>query len=107
LPLPPDAILIPVPGGQLVIDGVQVVSRSEVIAKLSVGGTYLLVLEPRGESIRVAALRGGSAGVFAVHGDSFVPLSNQPYNPVVMDIANAAHHSLRELKQALEKRRSK
>jgi hypothetical protein len=94
-----DELLVAVSGGRLNIDGVQVISDSLMTRHLTVGGTYLLFLQPRGSGLPLTAVEGGPLGAYEIRGDSLVSFNS---NTVAADIAARFRGSLQEVSRAIE-----
>jgi len=101
LPLPPGELLVPVSGGRLNVDGVEIISDSVLSRQLTVGRTYLLFLEDRGMGTSATGIRGESLGAYEVRGDELRLLSRKP-SPVASDIAARFHNSLAEVRQGVQ-----
>jgi hypothetical protein len=109
LPVEPDEILIPKGGGNLVIDGVQVICEEPGFPQFEMSRTYLLFVKPDPFSSkfgRIGEFMLGPKGVFALRGDDLVePVASQS-NPLSNAIEKLYGNSLERIKADFKQRAS-
>ena len=104
LPLEENEILVPIAGGRLELDGVEIISRSDNFPELSTSRKYLLFLS-LDSSRKLGMLHVGPYGVFTVNeaNDVVEPIANQPH-PLRADVENRHSNSLRRLREHIRSR---
>lgn len=93
-------ILLPKYGGSVVLNGVTINSLDPDFPDYSFSASYLIFLD-LDSGRRVGVVGSGPAGVFAVQGDTLVPVTPRS-NPLASDIATRYGNSLSQLRAALQ-----
>lgn len=109
LPVQPDEILIPKGGGDLVIDGVEVICEEPGFPQFEISRTYLLFVKPDPFSRkfgRIGAFTLGPKGVFVVRSDGLVePLARESHR-LSSELERLYVNSLERIKTDFKERAS-
>jgi hypothetical protein len=109
LPVQPDEILIPKAGGDIVIDGVEVVCEENGFPQFEMSRTYLLFVKPDPFSSkygRIGAFTLGPKGVFVERGDGLVEPLAQQSHPLSSELEKLYGNSLEGIKADFKQRAS-
>src|SRR5262245_65035790 len=109
LPVEPDEILIPKSGGNLVIDGVEVICDEPGFPQFEMSRTYLLFVKPDPFSSRfgrIGAFMLGPKGVFVVRSDGSVEPVTQQSHPLSSELEKLYDNSLERIKADFKQRAS-
>jgi len=105
LPVKEDEVLIPQPGGTLVIDGITLIQESDHTVSFLPSQEYLLFLSKR-FSGRANVIEMGPFGMFLImSGDVLVPAFDRT-SPLTRDIEMLHGNSLSRLKASIARRNS-
>ena len=99
LPLNANEILVPRSGGDLLVNGVTIISSDPQFSSFMPSQSYLLFLELNSNS-GVGSIKVGPIGAFSIQGDRLVSLFVDPH-PIKDDITNRFGNSLNALRSAL------
>jgi hypothetical protein len=109
LPVQPDEILIPKGGGDLVIDGVEVICDEPGFPQFEMSRTYLLFVKPDPFSSkfgRIGAFTLGPKGVFVVRSDGMIEPVTQQSHALKSELEKLYGNSLERIKADFKQRAS-